>query len=59
MNINPRNLDIIYLIGGSEMALKSTVLVVDDESDLLEVLGQELSDNGYEVTLAHGGGEGP
>lgn len=40
------------------MTHKDTVLVVDDESDLLEILGKELSHKGYEVRLAHDGREG-
>ncbi|MBI3252744.1 MAG: diguanylate cyclase [Candidatus Omnitrophica bacterium] len=39
------------------MSHKGTVLVVDDEPDILEVLDKQLSGNGYEVRLARDGRE--
>jgi len=46
------------LVKGGNMPQKGTVLVVDNEPDILEVLGKELSNNGYDVRLAQGGLEG-
>lgn len=40
------------------MARRKKVLVVDDERDLVELIGMNLQRNGYEVVSAHDGGTG-
>ena len=40
------------------MARRKKVLVVDDERDLVELIGMNLQRNGYEVVAAHDGGTG-
>jgi CheY-like chemotaxis protein len=43
--------------GDSQMTKKKTILVVDDEKDVVEYLTDLLEDNGYEVTPAYSGVE--
>ncbi len=40
------------------MARRKKILVVDDERDLVELIGMNLQRNGYEVVSAHDGGTG-
>lgn len=40
------------------MMRKGTILIVDDEPDILDVLDKQFSDSGYEVRLARDGREG-
>src|ERR1035437_9632385 len=40
------------------MARRKKILVVDDERDLVELIGMNLTRNGYEVLTAHDGATG-
>ncbi|MCO4754909.1 MAG: response regulator [Bacteriovoracaceae bacterium] len=40
------------------MTAKTKILFIDDESELLELLGEYFADHGFEAVLANGGGEG-